>query len=964
MSSQKPSPTKLEEGEGLEMTDNPMHFNAESDDASDDSEKKLVKGASVKAFAKQVKKDAAVGVTKGLGSGADAKAGVSAEALSKAVNEGASGALLQRVNIAIGFFQTFGLVGLMTFKWPATFKTFFLSWLDLFNLDFSFLKEYSNEITMWIGLLLPLWLFLFMDCGMFNVRLHLRSEIPDSWKTLFLAVVPIATTYFWFVDLQVLAILIWVFTALVIFKFFYLRKLKHVCSTANENFQLKHQQNQMWYFLFFYTIAYLPGVWGFFKLTNFAPSIYSVGHSYGSLSITGLCFFSEPDNPSKWVPVAMTASGFPYYEKTVIVNLGGGEFYHYELYLYYDPDCDGTSEHMNYWIFDNTKPSTTATNDLDEDSSCEVAGYTSVNPPNGTQTWTLLCDGDWIDTNVTIVVEDDEIFVGKEPNPILVSTILISPIIYILVPLLALGHTGFTVKKFVSEVAKREDISYKESLARIGKEADESVIDMSVVDLSRDCPGYKASIVANLLAPYEEKFWWWKIFLLSEKGALATVIFCKTSSWVPVGIAGSCWLASAYCRPFWDDFEDKLDILTRSTTFVTCLSAALIEGGVLGGGEIFLAIILNFLAGATTLIIVYAIRPDRLLRGAWKAFKEDRRNASIRSGDAGIERMTEAQAAEMSLPDFEKFSKPIRVKLLMKFPDAFEFITSIDDGLEKILFLLKLLDAAAALFLTEGDCKKVPKEEFEKFDEHFRAALLLKFRDAFEFVSSLERTLLVLRMYESETAISHLTESDAAEISKEHFEELDEMLRLQLVEKFSTTLRRYFKFGNKSLRVAGEEWCEDSGKAEVKYGHISCWDVSEVTNMDHLFCANAFFKNGHSYRAAKMFHSDISRWSIDRVKSMKHMFDGAESFNRATIVNWNLRGKNTANMFGFGKPGEETMKKHKPRAITTIMVICPPGVGFGQQIQFLTPQGLPCLAVVPVGCYPGQQFPVLVEEQM
>ena len=75
--------------------------------------------------------------------------------------------------------------------------------------------------------------------------------------------------------------------------------------------------------------------------------------------------------------------------------------------------------------------------------------------------------------------------------------------------------------------------------------------------------------------------------------------------------------------------------------------------------------------------------------------------------------------------------------------------------------------------MTEGDAAKIPKEEFEKFDEKLRAELLEKFQGAFAFVSSLERTLCLLRVG-VKGAISHLTEGDAAEIPKEEFEKLGE----------------------------------------------------------------------------------------------------------------------------------------------------------------------------------------------
>ena len=43
------------------------------------------------------------------------------------------------------------------------------------------------------------------------------------------------------------------------------------------------------------------------------------------------------------------------------------------------------------------------------------------------------------------------------------------------------------------------------------------------------------------------------------------------------------------------------------------------------------------------------------------------------------------------------------------------------------------------------------------------------------------------------------------------------------------------KFNNETIRNAVEEWLDNSKKAEKKYGHISDWDVSNVTDMNKLF---------------------------------------------------------------------------------------------------------------------------------
>merc|ERR1712086_1182575 len=38
------------------------------------------------------------------------------------------------------------------------------------------------------------------------------------------------------------------------------------------------------------------------------------------------------------------------------------------------------------------------------------------------------------------------------------------------------------------------------------------------------------------------------------------------------------------------------------------------------------------------------------------------------------------------------------------------------------------------------------------------------------------------------------------------------------------------------IKEAAKAWCRDPRKALVQYGHISCWKVSRVTDMNDLFC--------------------------------------------------------------------------------------------------------------------------------
>ena len=70
------------------------------------------------------------------------------------------------------------------------------------------------------------------------------------------------------------------------------------------------------------------------------------------------------------------------------------------------------------------------------------------------------------------------------------------------------------------------------------------------------------------------------------------------------------------------------------------------------------------------------------------------------------------------------------------------------------------------------------------------------------------------------------------------------------------------------IRTAVEEWCTNRTNAIERYGHISYWDTSAVTNMAELF----------HYKWD--FDDDISKWDVSNVTNMEGMFDHATSFNQ------------------------------------------------------------------------------------
>lgn len=60
------------------------------------------------------------------------------------------------------------------------------------------------------------------------------------------------------------------------------------------------------------------------------------------------------------------------------------------------------------------------------------------------------------------------------------------------------------------------------------------------------------------------------------------------------------------------------------------------------------------------------------------------------------------------------------------------------------------------------------------------------------------------------------------------------------------------KFNNETLRSAVKEWLDES-KAEKKYGHISDWDTSEVTDMSRMF------------QYVQSFNQPLEKWDVSKV---------------------------------------------------------------------------------------------------
>merc|ERR1711871_345938 len=83
---------------------------------------------------------------------------------------------------------------------------------------------------------------------------------------------------------------------------------------------------------------------------------------------------------------------------------------------------------------------------------------------------------------------------------------------------------------------------------------------------------------------------------------------------------------------------------------------------------------------------------------------------------------------------------------------------------------------------------------------------------------------------------------------------------------------------NLELKQVVDKWTGTPDKKQEALqinGHISNWDVSQITDMGNLF------------RDKTSFNEDINSWDVSNVTNMNSMFKGAETFNQ-NLICWNV----------------------------------------------------------------------------
>jgi len=119
---------------------------------------------------------------------------------------------------------------------------------------------------------------------------------------------------------------------------------------------------------------------------------------------------------------------------------------------------------------------------------------------------------------------------------------------YILLPFYVLGPVWYLWsigKRVKGSICGEGDLDYKANLEEVQRKASQDLItdvktgkmieftnysDRQKQELDTNASGYKVAVISGLLGSFEENYWWWKLFLMLERAALAVLVHVGASS--------------------------------------------------------------------------------------------------------------------------------------------------------------------------------------------------------------------------------------------------------------------------------------------------------------------------------------------------------------------------------------------------------------------------------------------------
>jgi len=127
---------------------------------------------------------------------------------------------------------------------------------------------------------------------------------------------------------------------------------------------------------------------------------------------------------------------------------------------------------------------------------------------------------------------------------------------------------------------------------------------------------------------------------------------------------------------------------------------------------------------------------------------------------------------------------------------------------------------------------------------------------------------------------------------------------------------------NENIRDAVNMWQDNQEECLKKYGHISQWNTSAVTDMSELF-----------YTKDSSFNENINNWDVSNVTDMYGMFAGASSFNQP-LEEWNVaKVTDMSNMFRRASSFNQPLEKWNVANVTNMSGMFAGASKFNQPLE-------------------------------
>jgi len=521
-----------------------------------------------------------------------------------------------------------------------------------------------------------------------------------------------------------------VLTCVQLLHWVYLRSLLKTCKTTNQNFKMTRCSHEFTVFLFLYLIAYLSGVNASltmaimepYEVVNGTADCNAIEHEACGLKREFILTTDEcNEKPIYRSPLVVHETGHAEFYMA--------EFS--ELVYFPNPDARGyfvTHEHIlpvdketllpaKFGLSSCGKPGRSQEVKANGGAESRItgSGCDGCSELETSTDWMCLYleSGRPYPSKVTKVPGNVECFSWEashthdicEGRCVATSNALgwILFLFYGILPLVRLGNVGHSVKKLLKQekedygegafeaiaIRARSESTHtdfedvKDSTRKSIMESDDKFgfryrlrhlpspikfWDNSHEVIRKDL-SQQVAVIASLLSAFEEKWWWWKIYLLAERSLLAAVVFTEVSVWAAFAVTAFGWSASYYTSPYWEDEEDKADLIARGTTLVTVFFACLAETEVIRGNEIFVAIILNLCAACTLVLLIMAIGPRRVVYSVIAYYRVKKRQYKLQSTEEAADAMTEKEVEDMTEAEFLSKSIVVRSRLMKRFQD-------------------------------------------------------------------------------------------------------------------------------------------------------------------------------------------------------------------------------------------------------------------------------------------------------